>query len=53
MMIDINTILRRKNNIITFITDSFERSSARSFLDLTPNNNHNILFIHMSALCQK
>jgi hypothetical protein len=53
MMIEINTILRRKNNINTFGTDRLERSSSRSFLDLMPNKDHNILFIHMSALCQK
>ena len=53
MMMDINTILSRKNNIITFGIDNFERSSSRSFFDLMPNSDHIILFIHMSALCQK
>ena len=53
MMIDIKTILSKKNNIMTLGIDNPARSFSRSFLDLTPNRDEIILFNHMSALCQK
>ena len=53
MMIDMKTILSKKNNIITLGIDNLARSSSRSFLDLTPNRDEIILFNHMGALCQK